>query len=122
MEKTLSAACMAAMLMASAVAAPACAESIEQSVGRGRQDQARAMEAQWRRVDREIISADKALVRSEKALQQGRTPLPGERTGKVGGGSRLTEAYFQRVHGLEAAVEQAKQRLDLAYAARNALK
>ena len=81
-----------------------------------------ALDRQWRRVDAEIIAAQKALARSEKALQSGRTPLPGERRGSVGGGSRLSEAYFQRLHGLEVAVEQAKQRLDRAYAARNALK
>ena len=83
---------------------------------------AAALETQWRRVDREILPAQKALARGEKALQDGRTPLPGERRGNVGGGSRLTEAYFQRLHNLEAAVERAKQRLDRAYAARSALK
>ena len=84
--------------------------------------QVAALDRQWRRVDAEIIAAQKALARSEKALQAGRTPLPGERKGNVGGGSRLTEAYFRRLHGLEVAVEQAKRRLDRAYAARNALK
>ena len=97
---------MAAVLAASAFAG-AHAESVDQS---------------WRRVDREIVSADKALARSEKALQEGRAPLPGERTGKVGGGSRLNEAYFHRLRALQTAVERAKQRLELAYAARNALK
>lgn len=84
--------------------------------------QAAALERQWRRVDREIIASQQALAKAEKALQDGRTPLPGERKGNVGGGSRLTERYFQRLRGLEARVEQAKRRLDRAYAARNALK
>lgn len=81
-----------------------------------------ALERQWRRVDREILAARNALTQAEKALQDGRTPLPGERRGNAGGGSRLAETYFQRLGGLEAAVAQAKRRLDRAYAARNALK
>jgi hypothetical protein len=84
--------------------------------------QAAALEQQWHRVDQEIIAAQKALAQAEKSLQDGRTPLPGERKGKVGGGSRLTGAYFQRLRNLELAIERAKQRLDRAYAARNALK
>lgn len=84
--------------------------------------QATALERTWRRADREIVAAQQGLARAEKALQSGRRPLPGERRGNVGGESRLTEAYFQRLRGLERAVERAKQRLDRAYAARNALK
>lgn len=95
MKETLRTACMAAML-ASTLAAPVHAES--------------------------VASAQKELAQSQKALQEGRTPLPGERKGKVGGGSRLDEAYFQRLRGLERSVEQARLRLDRAYAARNALK
>ena len=81
-----------------------------------------AREAEWRRVDREIVSAQKALAADESALQKGRTPLAGERRGNVGGGSRLTGTYFQRLRQLETRVEQAKARLDRAYSARNALK
>ena len=84
--------------------------------------QLRSREAQWRRVDREIVSAQKVLVAAERALRKGRTPLPGEWRGNVGGGSRLTEAYFQRLRQLDTRVEQAKARLDRAYSARNALK
>jgi len=79
-------------------------------------------EAAWRRADREIVSAQKALAAAESALQKGRTPHLGERRGNVGGGSRLTEAYFQRLHQLETRVKQAKAGLDRAYRARNALK
>lgn len=81
-----------------------------------------SLEDQWRRVDREIVAAHSGFARAEQALQKGRTPLPGERRGNVGGGSRLTEGYFQRLRRLEMLVERAKERLDRAYAARNALK
>lgn len=84
--------------------------------------QLQSREAQWRRVDQEIVSAQKALAAAESALQTGRTPLPEERRGNVGGGSRLTEAYFQRPRQLETRVERAKASLDRAYGARNALK
>ncbi len=84
--------------------------------------QLQSRESEWRRVDREIVFAQKALADAESALQKGRTPLPGERRGNVGGGSRLTGAYFQRLRQLETRVEQAKERLDRAYGARNALK
>ena len=81
-----------------------------------------ARQNEWNRVDREITYAQKELVRTESALRKGRTPLPGERRGNVGGGSRLTEAYFQRLREAELRVEHARHGLDLAYAARNALK
>jgi hypothetical protein len=81
-----------------------------------------ARENEWRRVDREILSAQKELAHAESAQQKGREPLPGERRENVGGGSRLSEAYFQRLHQAELRVEQARQHLDQAYAARNALK
>ena len=84
--------------------------------------QLQSREAEWRRVDREIVSAQRVLAQAERALQKGRTPLPGERRGNVSGGSRLTEAYFQRLRQLATRVEGAKASLDSAYAARNALK
>lgn len=84
--------------------------------------QLQSREAAWRKVDRNIVAAQKALAADESALQNGRTPLAGERRGNVGGGSRLTGAYFQRLRQLETRVEQAKARLDRAYSARNALK
>lgn len=80
------------------------------------------LEREWRRVDLEIVAAQNELAQAENVLQKGRTPLPGERRGKAGGGSRLSEAYFQRLRRSEVRVEAAKQRLDRAYAARNSLK
>jgi hypothetical protein len=82
----------------------------------------RSLESEWRRVDLEITSAQKGLASAENALRSGRTPLPGERLGKAGGGSRLSEAYFLRLRAAETRVEEAKQRLDKAYAARNNLR
>ncbi|MEO8717811.1 MAG: DUF4124 domain-containing protein [Burkholderiales bacterium] len=81
-----------------------------------------ARERAWNRVDREIVNATRALSRAEAALQTGREPLPGERRGNAGGGSRLSASYFERLHGLEAGVLKAKQRLDDAYRARNELR
>lgn len=82
----------------------------------------KARENEWGRVDAEILAAQNELVRAETALRKGRTPLGGERLGNVGGGSRLTEAYFERLGQAELRVGQAHERLDRAYAARNALK
>lgn len=53
-----------------------------------------------------------ALRRAEADLAAGKEPLPGERIGTAGGGSRLTEAYFARQKQLEAAVEQARRSLE----------
>lgn len=78
-------------------------------------------EMQWARADQEIMAAQQALRQAEADLQRGRTPLAHERRGTVSGYSRLTDAYFQRIRKLEAAVQHAKQRLDRAYDARNAL-
>ena len=83
---------------------------------------AAGLEDKWTRVDDEITHAQAELQNAEAALQAGREPLPGERRGNKGGGSRLTQAYFDRLHDLELAVERAKNRLDSAYDTRNALK
>ena len=81
-----------------------------------------AREKAWQRVEKEIVDAYQALGRAEEARTAGQTPRPGERLGKVGGGSRLTEAYFARLEGLEADVQKAKARLDRAYEERNQLR
>jgi hypothetical protein len=48
---------------------------------------------------------------AEEALAAGREPQPGERIGIAGGGSRLTDGYFERQKRLEQAVEEAKAEL-----------
>lgn len=94
----------------------------EIGISAGMDTQLQARENEWKQADREIASAQQALAAAEAALQNGRTPLGGERRANIGGGTRLTEDYFQRLRDLEKQVEQAKTRLDQAYAARNALK
>jgi hypothetical protein len=83
---------------------------------------AAGLDEKWTRVDNEIAQAHAQLQKAEGALQAGREPLPGERRGNRGGGSRLTQAYFDRLHTLELDIQRAKLRLDNAYEARNALR
>ena len=59
----------------------------------------------------ELMSAREALQKAEAARKAGEEPLPGERLGTAGGASRLTDAYFERQKGLEAALESAKKRV-----------
>lgn len=51
------------------------------------------------------------LQKAEAALKAGKEPLPTERAGIAGGGSRLNEAYFARQKQLEEAVAAARKRL-----------
>ena len=80
------------------------------------------LQREWTKADNEITRAQKALQHAEQALRKGRTPLPGERRGLAGGGSRLDAKYFARIKRLEDAVNTARKRLDKAYQARNNLK
>lgn len=66
--------------------------------------------------------AGAALRAAEERRERGVEPLPGERMGIVGPGSRLTEAYFERQRQLEREVAAARGRLDAAHASRNALR
>ncbi len=67
----------------------------------------------------EVEAATQALAQARARLDTGKEPLPGERTGTAGGGSRLNEAYWARQAANEQAVAQAQARLDAATAARN---
>jgi hypothetical protein len=58
-----------------------------------------------------VAEARKQLQQAEAALAAGKEPLPGERTGIAGGGSRLNDSYFERLKSLEKAVADAKKRL-----------
>jgi hypothetical protein len=80
------------------------------------------LQREWTKVDNDITRAQKALAHAEQALRDGRTPLPGERLGMRGGGSRLDAKYFARIKRLEDAVNAARKRLDKAYETRNNLR
>ena len=54
-------------------------------------------------------SAQDALRAAEQARAAGKEPLPGERTGTAGGGSRLNDAYYDRQRKLEEDVEKARR-------------
>ena len=58
--------------------------------------------------------ARKALQAAEAAREKGREPLPGERLGLAGGGTRLTDDYHNRQKSLDAAVEAARKKLQAA--------
>jgi hypothetical protein len=67
----------------------------------------------------EVEAATQALAQARTRLETGKEPLPGERTGTAGGGSRLNDDYWARQASNEQAVAQAQARLDAAVAARN---
>lgn len=56
--------------------------------------------------------AEAELRAAEMEREAGIEPLPGERLGIVGPGSRLTEAYWERQQMLEERLARARQRLD----------
>lgn len=70
----------------------------------------------------EINTAEAALAAAKRRLELGREPLPGERLGLAGGGSRLTDEYHARIAGLEKEVAAAEVRVKAAYAARNSVR
>ncbi len=63
------------------------------------------------RGERELDDARRQLQQAEAAREAGKEPLPGERIGIAGGGSRLTEAYHARQKSLDDAVETARKRV-----------
>ncbi len=73
------------------------------------------------RADNRVALALAALQRAEYTLRAQQVPRPDERQHLVNGHSRLTNAYFERIHALETAVGAARAELQAAYAARDAL-
>ena len=63
-----------------------------------------------------VQAAEKALRDAEAALAKGEEPLPGERTGTAGGGSRLNDAYWTRQQKLKDDVDRARVALEKARA------
>lgn len=66
----------------------------------------------------DVSDAERELAVARRRLELGREPLPGERLGLKGGGSRLTPEYEARIAGLERDVAMAEERLKKAYEAR----
>lgn len=61
--------------------------------------------------DAEVKAAEKDLATAKKRLEEGKVEREGDRIGKVGGGARLSDAYWQRVGKLELEVQNAESRL-----------
>ncbi len=80
-----------------------------QAVKRLESDRARRDSA-----DSLVRAAEKALSDAQAALAAGKEPREGERIGTAKGGSRLSEAYFDRQKALEVAVENARRNLESA--------
>jgi hypothetical protein len=67
-----------------------------------------------------VQNAERELAVAKRALETGREPLPGERLGLKGGGSRLSPEYDERIRTLEQAVAEAETKVKRAYDTRNA--
>jgi len=73
---------------------------------------------QQQSAQRDRISAlEDKLEEAKKTLAEGKEPLPGERKGIVGAGTRLTDAYWDRQKANQQAVDNAQRALDDAIAA-----
>src|ERR1035437_4715518 len=72
------------------------------------------------RADAEVTAAINALKEAKQRREAGVDPLPGERLGKIGGGSTLAAPYFERQQALANEVRAAQQRLEQADAGRHA--
>ena len=70
----------------------------------------------------EAIEAQRALQAMEARREQAAEPEAGERTGNIGGGSRLNENYFARQEILDKEVAAARQRYEAALKRWNDLK
>jgi hypothetical protein len=67
--------------------------------------------------DAEVRAAERDLAAARKRLEEGKVEREGDRIGIVGrrgGGARLSDAYWQRVGGLEIEVQAAEERLKTA--------
>ena len=64
------------------------------------------------RAEEQVRAAEKSLRAAEAALAKGEEPLPGERTGTVGGKSQLNEAYWARQRKLKDDIENARANVE----------
>jgi hypothetical protein len=86
---------------------------------------AQAQESRTTLLDRaydEVRAADAALKAAEARRDQAEEPQPGERSGTVGGFSRLNENYFARQQAIEQEIAAARKRYDDAVKRWNDLK
>ncbi len=65
-----------------------------------------------------VGTLERELAVAKRRLELGREPLPGERRGLAGGGSRLTPEYESRIAAMERDVAATEEKLKRAYAAR----
>jgi hypothetical protein len=70
----------------------------------------------------DVIRAEMLVEDAKQRQKEGVEPLPGERTGNSGGGSRLNDAYQARQRRLARDLSQAETALKQAVAERDALK
>jgi hypothetical protein len=71
--------------------------------------------------DADVIKAEMLLEDAKKHQQAGVEPLPGERTGNLGGGSRLNERYDARQKALANEVAEAEAMVQRSRNERNSL-
>ena len=86
--------------------------SRDQARTKQQEEAARARSAEREQRQQRVREAEKALKLAEDAKRSGEEPLPGERIGTAGGGSRLTEQYFERQKQLDQRVEDAQRELN----------
>lgn len=67
-----------------------------------------------------VMSAEQELRKAQAALTSGRDETDGDRIHLKGGGTRLTDAYYERIKSLEAALAAAQKKLEDAYVKREA--
>jgi len=65
-----------------------------------------------------VETLERDLAVAKRKLELGREPLPGERRGLAGGGSRLTPEYEARIAAMEREVAATEAKLKSAYEAR----
>jgi hypothetical protein len=92
--------------------APGEAKALQQE-----EQQLRARMAERDAKQQRVRDAEKALRQAEEAKRNGEEPLPGERLGTAGGGSRLSDEYWERQKQLEQNVDLARKALNDARAA-----
>ncbi len=65
-----------------------------------------------------VEALERELAIAKRKLELGREPLPGERRGLAGGGSRLTPEYEARIAAMEREVQTTEAKLRGAYESR----